>query len=1016
MQNEKVYLERIRKFTEELKKKVYKKIGDLEISMIYDDEKPIPYNTIDNHDFKKVNVGDNWGKLWGCAWFKFLGEIDNKYSENEYGVLIDISGEGCLFVNGVPYKGVTNKIDWDHLAGKYYIRLNDLHKTGEKFELLVEAGANGLFGGSFKIDYRDDFFIKQAEMVTIDRDIYKLWLDFFMLSSLAGELEVTSPRRKKIIRGLNDAVNSFNYGKGVIDSLEITKGLLSKKANESSMSVYSIGHAHIDLAWLWPIRETRRKGGRTFSTALRMIEEYPDYKFGASQPQLYEWVKEDYPKLYEQIKERVAENRWELQGAMWVEPDMNITGGESLVRQCLYGMDFYEKEFGKTVKNLWLPDVFGYSAALPQILRKSGVDYFMTQKISWNETNIFPYHTFMWKGIDGTEIFTHFLPTNNYNLSNMPDRVIQSEKRFAESDLTNEFMNLYGVGDGGGGPSDIHIELGLRQKDCEGTPKFKFEFAEEFFNKSEEYDWTRLPKWEGELYLELHRGTYTTQAKTKRNNRQLELELRDTEFLGILSGNYPKERIDRIWKDTLLNQFHDILPGSSINWVYKDAERMSKENLDSLSEIKSSILSEFTGSCSGDHVTIFNSLSWEREELIEIKVGDGKFVLADSDDLPIPSLRDGDYVKAYIKLPPMGYKTVKVIKSEHEVKAIVNTIDNNRFGNDFIDIKFGENGEIESIFDKELQKEWLVEPANNLLMYEDFPNNWEAWDVNHFYRETIPEIAVLVESKIEKADDFQTTRYQKLTIGESEIEQWITLFRNSKEIRIKNKVDWKEERKMLRVSAKADIITDYVNCEIQFGNVRRPTHSNTSWDMAKFEICAQRYVDLSTPDSGFALINDCKYGHYVKDGVIELNLLRSPNEPDPLADRGIHCFTYSYLPHKNDFANSDVIYKAHQLNSLPIIHRSEKLSIPSSNSFLNMTDKGVKIEVVKNAEDGNGIIVRMYELYGKNCSSSLIVNTEHENYQATNLRELNEGDNYEIIDNRIDFKFKPFEIKTIRLY
>ena len=781
------------------------------------------------------------------------------------------------------------------------------------------------------------------------------------------------------------------------------------------MDVYSIGHAHIDLAWLWPIRETKRKGGRTFSTALRMMEEYPEYKFGSSQPQLYQWVKDGYPELYAQIKEKVKEGRWETQGAMWVEPDMNLTGGESLVRQCFYGLKFFEDEFGKTVKNLWLPDVFGYSAALPQILRKSGVDFFMTQKISWNETNVFPFHTFIWKGIDGSDIFTHFLPTNDYNLSNMPNRVIESEERFAQSDVCNEFLNLYGVGDGGGGPSDLHIELGLRQQDLEGTPKFKFDTAENYFEKTSKVDRADLPIWEGELYLELHRGTYTTQALTKKNNRDLELSLRDTEFLSLFTDQFPKDRVEQIWKDTLLNQFHDILPGSSITWVYEDEHKMSKENLASLEDLKKEILDNyFDSNFEGRYKIIINTLSWEREELVKFEA-DGSYVLADNNGVPLPSLRDGKYIKAFVKVPSMGYTTVKLVKTDVEIvskveESCVDTMENN-----LISVVFGARGEILSIFDKELKREFIKGSANELNLYEDMPNNWEAWDVNHFYREQQPKKGQLLEAKVVVNDEFESKRYQKIAIGNSIVEQTITIFKGSKEVRVENCVDWKEERKMLRAAASVDIHTDMATFEIQYGNVKRALHSNTSWDMAKFEVCAHRYVDLSTHDFGFALLNDCKYGYYVKDNILDINLLRSPNEPDSTADRGVHNFTYSYLPHNHSFEESNVIEKAHNLNSKVIVQSSDIAPASKEVSYFKFDKGGLKIEVVKDADDGNGTILRIYETCGRYISSALKVDSQFKEFCETDMREKGIKEVEKIKNSELCLCFNPYEIRTFRL-
>ncbi|HPR18789.1 MAG TPA: glycoside hydrolase family 38 C-terminal domain-containing protein, partial [Candidatus Cloacimonadota bacterium] len=618
---------------------------------------------------------------------------------------------------------------------------------------------------------------------------------------------------------------------------------------------------------LWPVRETHRKGGRTFATALKLMQEYPEYKFGASQPQLYEWVKTDYPQLYERVKKAVADGRWEVQGAMWVEPDMNLAGGEALIRQCLYGKRFYQEEFGIDVRNLWLPDVFGYSAALPQILKKCGVDVFMTQKISWNETNLFPHHTFYWEGIDGTRILTHFLPTNDYNLANLPSQMIASEKRFAQNDVCDEFLNLYGIGDGGGGPSREHIEMGLRQQNLEGVPKFKFAFAQEFFDKIAQIPAEKLPVWVGELYLELHRGTYTTQALMKKYNRQLEQKLHDVEFLGVLAGELPKDKIDRIWKDTLLDQFHDILPGSSINWVYKDAHKLSAENLQKLAEIESDLIAKFAGEIeeNTEKYIVFNSQPWEREEILRLPAADGEYWIGDGEGSTIYIAKDG-FVDYKIHVPALGYTCIYLERSEMNLPEQNYQFDasTSHLENDLLRVEIDEEGCITSIYDKKAERETLAGRANLLQMWEDEPNNWGAWDVNHFYREIQPEQAKLISSELELVSEYRAIIRQKFTVGNSKITQKISLQRDSRLIKIENEVDWQEVHKMLRVSAEVQIQTNEASFEIQYGTLKRPTHDNTSWDAAKFEVSAHRFADLSQPDYGFALLNDCKYGHYVK--------------------------------------------------------------------------------------------------------------------------------------------------------
>jgi len=1012
MQRKKIYIERIKRFVDRINKLKYSDPKSISTSFIYDKINPIPYEKVLNSKFKPIKVGEEWGELWGCAWFKFKGKIPAEFIGKEVGALIDLNGEGCVWKDGSPLLGLTNKIHWDLRSGKYFIPLFEKTEGGEKVDLLVEAGANGLFGSG-----QNDYRLQQAEIVVVNRNVITLDLDLKFLIDLFEALEEKSLRRSKIIYGLNEVCNAWNDGKGIERCLELTADLLSKPANASSLTAYSIGHAHLDLAWLWPVRETRRKGGRTFATALKMLEEYPEYKFGASQPQLYEWIKSDYPELYKKVKQAVKDGKWEVQGAMWVEPDMNLAGGEALIRQCLYGKKFYQDEFGIDVKNLWLPDVFGYSAVLPQILKKCGVDTFMTQKISWNETNTFPHHTFNWEGIDGTRILTHFLPTNDYNLANLPSQMVASEKRYAQNDVSDEFLNLYGIGDGGGGPSHEHIEMGLRQQNLEGVPKFKFAFAQEFFDKISKIPAEKLPTWVGELYLELHRGTYTTQSLMKKHNRKLEQKLHDVEFLAVLAGEIPKDEIDRIWKNTLLNQFHDILPGSSINWVYKDANKLSSDNLKKLEKIETDLITKFAGKVeeNSDKYIVSNSQPWAREEILRLPVEDGQYWIGDGESSKIYTAKDG-FVDYNIQVPALGYACIYIECSDMVVpeKDQKFNASSKHLENDLIRVELDEEGCITSIYDKEEQRETLSGKANLLQIWEDEPNNWGAWDVNHFYRETTPKQAKLLSKELELVSGYRAVIKQEFSIGNSRITQRMSLKHNSRLVKIENEVDWQEEHKMLRVSADVQIQTSEASFEIQYGTLKRPTHSNTSWDAAKFEVAAHRFVDLSQPDYGFALLNDCKYGHYVKGNTLDLNLLRSPKDTDKEADQHKHTFTFAYYPHKGNLIESDVLQQAHLLNSPLIIRPIAELPEKKHLSYFQVIGDGVKIETVKPAENGNGIIMRLYETKGKSCSIKLETYKEWQKLIETDMLENNEM-KIKLDKHFGELLFEPFEIRTFRI-
>lgn len=1035
MQNLSIYKRRLDQFISRVHDRRYGERSPLTASYIYHADTPIPYEeAVRRSDYEAIEVGQTWGRLWGCAWFRFSGRIPEALAGKPVVALLDVEGEACVFQDGVPVRGLTTRNAMRVNEAKRRVPISEAAAPGESVDLLVEAGANTLFGERGE-DH--DYELRQAELAVYDEEAWQLWLDLSFLRDLAGNLPVTSTRAKQLYRGLNDAANAWQEGRGLSACREVTRKLLAVGASQSAATVWSVGHAHIDLGWLWPIRETRRKGGRTFSTALRLMERYPDYVFGASQPQLYRWVKQDYPALYDQIRRRVAEGRWECQGAMWVEPDMNLAGGEALVRQCLYGRAFFREEFGVEVDNLWLPDVFGYSAALPQILKKCNVDYFVTQKISWNEMNDFPHHTFFWEGIDGTRILSHFLPTNNYNVVNSPSQLIAAENRFAQGDVQPHFLNLYGVGDGGGGPSQTHIEYGMRASDTEGMPRFRFATSAEFLRRISQIEEERLPKWVGELYLELHRGTYTTQALMKRYNRQLELLLRDVEFLSVLGGTYPKDQLLEIWRETLLNQFHDILPGSSIGWVYREAHEASKKNLARLAELAEAALESLHGpkASTPEYLVVYNTLSWARREPFRVPktlVGNRNVVFADSSGAEVPCAEiDGEYVVT-ADLAPMGYTTLRVKGATAEGGAT--SVDENprlagnppahgattvsvtdsTLENRFVRVRLGAGGAIESIYDKELDREMLAEPANDLMLWEDHPYSWDAWDVSHYYRETAPEHARLSARTVAVSSPGFGALRQALEIGSSTVEQVVSLSAESRMIRVDNTVDWRESHKFLKARAAAAVHGHEATFEIQYGQVKRPNHENTSWDQAKFEVAAHRYADLSQSDFGLAVLNDCKYGHRIIGNEIELSLLRSPKSPDPEADMHVHTFTFAYLPHRGDVNAGEVLVAAHELNASPIVYPVSTAPESPSVSFFGVEGGAVKIEAVKRAEAGDATIVRLYEYAGTAARVHFTAAVSQSRAAETDLEEREIRD-VAISASGIELSFGPYEIKTVKL-
>lgn len=976
--------------------------------------------------YKAIKEGTRWGAEWECAWFELNAQIPEHWAGNEIVAQIELSGEGLIFnSSGEAIQSITNGSVFQADYSKDICYLIKKCTGGENVQLWVETVGNGLFGVNRNPDSdpndpkRHGTFNAVANKMRIcifNKEIYDFWLDIEIVIGLINASINNSVQEQRIIRAATEAIDTFmeNPSNASRARKILNEELYQVKATKYDLSTCAVGHAHIDTGWLWRVREGIRKCGRTFASQVTLLKKYPQYVFGASQAQHYEFTKNYYPEIYKKIKSYVKEGRWEIQGAMWVEADCNLTSGESLVRQVMHGKNFFMDEFGIDVKNLWLPDVFGYSAALPQILKKSGVDFFVTQKLSWSQFNKFPHTTFIWQGIDGSSVISHFPPENNYNSNLKPGNLISARNNFRESDFLDEFLTLFGIGDGGGGPKEEYIERGLRLADMHSVPKVKFAKAQDFLDRIEKQK-NKLPLWVGELYLEVHRGTYTTQARVKKGNRKLEQKLKMTEFICSCAPleKYPITQLDRIWKTLLINQFHDILPGSSIHGVYLDTWKQHDECLakcdDLIKKAAEQILKKDKNS-----ITFVNPLSNEFKGIVELPKGfNGGLETANGEKIPV-QMEDGTAV-AKIAAPPNSFITLRKntnpekAKTEAQLKLILE--------NSLLKCQFNEDGTIKSLYDKECGRE-LVESgkkANLFTLYTDIPNQWDAWDVDFHY-----ENSVLSHPKLLKAENLPSGSVRsgirfELELGKSKIEQEIYLYPDSKRLDFKTKVDWQERHKMLRVSFPTTIRSYFATYEIQYGNLKRPTHRNTSWDAARFEVVAHRYADLSEEHYGIALLNDCKYGHKILNNIIDLNLLRSPTEPDPDADRGEHQFTYSILPHKGNFIASDIIAHAASLNmGLTVLDAfaAENILAPVS---LESKDDAVSLEVLKRAEKENCLVMRLVELKGKESSAVLhFTNPKYKLIECDIMEWKNLSKPIQCKD-KMAITLKPFEIKTFKI-
>lgn len=983
---------------------------------------PVAYNErMSGTAITDLKPGDRWGQLWDCAWFNFRGKVDASAAGQKVVLLIDINGELCLVDSeGTPHQGLTTvNSEFDFalgLPGKRVVPVSTQAQGGEEIDLWADAGCNDLFG-----IYRGGT-LKEATLAICKEEYRALYYDIEVLAELAEHLPESTARKDRVIRALYEAALML----AELSDENVSRARarlaieLAQKGGDPQLTVHAIGHAHIDLAWLWPLRETIRKGARTFATALRNMEKYPDYVFGASQPQLYLWIKQYYPGLYEQIKARVAEGRWELQGAMWVEPDTNISGGEALARQILYGKRFFEQEFGQEMKSLWLPDVFGYSGSLPQLLKKAGVDYMMTQKLSWSVYTKHPHHSFFWEGIDGTRVLTHLPPEDTYNSPAAPRSLTKIESSYLDRAVSEHALMLFGIGDGGGGPGEEHLERLMREKNLLGLPPVVQESSHAFFQKLEQ-EADRFETFRGELYLEKHQGTLTTQARSKQFNRQMEKALRELEFAAswaYVSGGYayPTEELAVIWQEVLLYQFHDILPGSSITRVYTESLERYAILLPRVQELTADAyahVAKAAGLAEGTRV-LFNSLPWEREQGVE---------------------QDGAHHS--ITLPAMGYRVVDTAVASAPAEqagqaAAVLRATEHELENEALHVRFHADGSLASVYDKIAGREVLAPQArgNVLAVYHD---NGDAWDFPRDYRE-MPAGAFTLTAASAAVVGAQAILTHDYSYGDSTLKQRIILAAGEDTLRFETEADWRENAKMLRASFPLSVQAEVAQCDIQFGYLKRATTRNTREEFARDEICAHHYIDLSQPDYGVSLLNDCKYGFSAATNSLDIHLLRAPHYPDPTADRAKHTFVYALYPHQGDAVQALTYRKGYELNVSPVevtLPAAETSPITAAGltaasgeqrmeqmTFAELDHAQVMIEAIKKAEDSPHLIIRLYETAGMTTRTQLSLGIKCLSAEETDLMEqpLQPLDMVKVDGkDTVELTFTPFEIKTVRI-
>ncbi|KAG0297906.1 Glycoside hydrolase, 38 vacuolar alpha mannosidase [Linnemannia gamsii] len=928
------------------------------------DLKRITFEKATKQSFHPTSTGTNYGPSWSTHWFKLKITVPKDWAGEHVELLWDSSSEAMIWsTDGIPRQGLTGDRGNDR---RVEYTLLKKAKGGDAIDLWVEMACNGMFGAGKNgvinpPEENRTFHLSQVELAVPNHAAWQLFYDMQVITGMANELPNETARGQEALYALNQVIDI--YDRDDLDAslkkcLQISHEFLSKKAAPDAHHVTAVGNCHIDTAWLWPYAETRRKTARSWSTQLRLLEDYPEYVFVCPQAQQLEWLAHDYPKLFQEIKEASKKGRFQVIGSTWVEMDCNLPSGEALCRQFLYGQRYYEKNFGARSKIFWLPDTFGYSAQVEG--RRRPTNPMLRQ---------FPNTTFTWVGLDGTKILTHMAPCETYTAqADVGDMVRRNNHDLA---FSNQSLMPYGNGDGGGGPQRAMLERLRRMKDVDGLPRCDMGGADDFF-ESVEAKAKGLQEWKGELYFELHRGTYTSQAAIKRYNRKLEFLLRDVEITTTLCVNlgrdyaYPKAELDVLWKDLLLNQFHDVIPGSSIELanidaraIYKDIEtkgkRILKECLRHLYQSKSS------GDVSSDSFVAFNSLGWDRSEIIEIPAQSGGSLQQYSVG------KNTGYVR--VDNGAFEYRDIADSKSETSRVQAMTCGQELILDNEFIVVKFNQQGHLVSLYDKHETRELVPkgQAGNQLKLYEDMPLYWEAWDVEIYHLNT-GKSAGPGKARIGEVGPLRATIIvdYKLT-DHSTASQTIVLTAASPRLEFHMEADWHESRKLLKVEFTWDIISDFATYDSQFGVIQRPTTYNTSQDFTKFEVCGHKFADLSEHGYGVALLNDCKFGYSTHGNVMRLSLLRSPKAPDLHCDMGHHEFAFAVLPHKGTFHESNVVRQSYQFNVPMVVQSIAKNSLKEHKPISYFEIKGAKnviLDTIKRAEDSDHIIIRLYEAFG----------------------------------------------------
>lgn len=1001
--------------------KQYRKVNVNEADALYitnqfttESIEPMPKDSEFNSFNMPYDYGDVDSYVWIKAVFSNVNVDQHYFGEFDFGTGsggLTVGAETLLYVDGIEKSGV----DLNHRE----IGLGNLKESQE----LVFRTWSGI-ADETRLEELDEIQGKRyahkyhtiscLHIYELDEKINNLYYNLYAMLESYEALKESDRNNAQII--INDLAHIFlKY-----DEEDINCELLYKLDSELEqviqdypqtklIKMIAVGQTHIDLAWLWRVKHTREKAARSFSTMLNLMDNNPEYTFFQSQPQLFSFLKEDYPNIYKRIQDYVSQGRIDVDGAMWLEADCNIPSGESLTRQILYGKLFIKDEFGTDSKVMWMPDVFGYSWAMPQILKKAGVDTFCTTKMQWNQYNRMPFNTFMWRGIDGSEITTHLIEDFSFFTINAKSMITGSEN-YKDKDISREVLYQYGFGDGGGGPRQDDIELVKRFNKIPGLPAIEYGSGSTYFEQlNEKIDNTEsyVHTWDGELYLELHRGTFTSQAQIKKYNRMLEAKLRELEMRIVKAVQDDHDvynlqsELTKIWKKLLLNQFHDIIPGSSIHDVNVDAVILYKEIVAELDEVENNLNKEYPAS--ENSFSVFNSFNLPIDQTVNYKSDKNLEFYVDDCRLE-QSFEDGIYKLVLNNLEPLAYTTIEFKEVEQGLQSslceeIVTDIDDITFSTKYYDVKFNSKAQITYLFDKELELNVVKagKVLNKVASYEDKPLMWDAWDIDLFYKNRERELEAASSIKVIKKDQIETILDFKFTHLQSSITQRITLSNVTSQIKISHDVDWNNPHRLLRVQCETGIRATNGRFDIQYGNAERPTHRNTSWDFQKFEVLGHKWGDLSNASYGISLLNNCKYGYNCENDVLGLSLIKAAQFPDKTQDIGSHNYTYSIYVHPGNVLDSNIEEEAFKLNN-----ELETLDIITNNEpILTLKDKNLAIDAIKIAETSNDFIIRLHE----------------QKNQVTKIKIDKAYVELDLLENEIvsTNEAMPYEIKTLKV-